>query len=418
FVGILPAQGGDSIPQPSRRLEACVPRDFAILLTPPTANKNSLKSLDRKPRNHYNGLGSVVRSNRSEDQSSREMPTSENPLRPDEAHALFSPEVDLHELGILANAQKQKISGQNVYYSVNVHLNPTNVCRFRCPLCAFSCDAKDAKAYRLINSEIFALVENAVHSGCSELHWVGGIPDNVPYSWYAATLKEIHRRFPELSIKAWTAVEILHFAQTTCRTVADILSELKSFGLAALPGGGAEIFAPEIRKRIAPDKPNAEAWLDVHRTAHELGIPTNATMLFGHLELVRHRIDHLLRLRELQEESIRENRPARFETFVPLVFHPQGTAFSDRKMIPAHEILRTIAIGRLFLHNFSHIKAYWVTLGVELAQIALGYGADDFDGTIQRERIHHDAGSQVPFGLSEQRIRELIEETGAIAVRR
>jgi len=345
------------------------------------------------------------------------LPTAENPIRFEEACVLFSPKTDLHELGIPANALKQQISGQNVYYSVNVHLNPTNVCRFRCPLCAFSCDTGDTKAYRLTDSEILTLVENAVRDGCSELHWVGGIPDDVPYSWYATMLQEIHRRFPDLAIKAWTAVEIFHFAQTTHRTVVDILAELKSFGLAALPGGGAEIFAPDIRKLIAPDKPNAEAWLEVHRIAHQLGIPTNATMLFGHLESIEHRIDHLLRLRELQEESIRENRPARFETFVPLVFHPKGTVFSRRTMIPPHEILRTIAISRLFLHNFPHIKAYWVTLGVELAQIALGYGADDFDGTVQRERIHHDAGSQTPLGLTEQRIRELITETRAIAVR-
>ena len=194
--------------------------------------------------------------------------------------------------------------------------------------------------------------------------------------------------------------------------------ELKELGLAALPGGGAEIFAPEIRKQIAPNKPDADAWLEVHRIAHSLGIPTNATMLFGFLESHEQRVEHLLRLRELQEESIHEQRPARFETFVPLVFHPAGTAFAERKMTPPTDILRTIAISRLFLHNFPHIKAYWVTLGLELAQIALGYGADDFDGTVQKERIHHDAGSNAPTGLTEQRICELIEETGRIPVRR
>jgi aminodeoxyfutalosine synthase len=343
---------------------------------------------------------------------------SAKPLSFEEGCFLFSPEVDLHELGMRADTQKQRISGENVYYNINVHLNPTNVCRFRCPLCAFSCDADDAKAYRLTDSEILAVVENAVQEGCTELHWVGGIPDDVPYSWYTTMLQEIHHRFPNLAIKAWTAVEILHFAQTTRRTVHDILAELKSFGLTALPGGGAEIFAPEIRKQIAPDKPDADDWLEVHRVAHSLGIPTHATLLFVISESPEHRIDHLYRLRELQEESIRENRPARFDTFVPLVFHPHLTAFANRKMIPAHEILRTIAISRLFLHNFPHIKAYWVTLGVELAQVALGYGADDFDGTIQRERIHHDAGSQSPHGLTEKRIRELITETGRTYVRR
>ncbi len=331
---------------------------------------------------------------------------------------LFQPEIDLHRLGVLADARKREISGLDVYYNVNAHLNPTNVCKFRCPLCAFSCDSGDAKAYRLSDSEILGVAENAVKDGCSELHWVGGIPDDLPYDWYARTLAAIHARFPTLKIKAWTAVEILHFAQTTGRTVRDILAELKSLGLSALPGGGAEIFDPEIRRQIAPDKPDAEDWLDVHRAAHELGIPTNATMLFGSLESPRHRVDHLLRLRDLQDESIRENRPARFDTFVPLVFHPPGTAFAHLRMIPPHEILRTIAISRLILHNIPHVKAYWVTLGVELAQIALGYGADDFDGTVQKERIHHDAGSLAPTGLTEQRIRELITETGRVPVKR
>ncbi len=324
----------------------------------------------------------------------------------------------MHELGSWADRKKREISGSDVYYSLNVHLNPTNVCKFRCPLCAFSCDPGESRAYRLSDTEILEQVESAVRAGCTELHWVGGIPDGLSYSWYRERLAAIHRRFPDLIIKAWTAVEILHFAETSNRSVRDILGELKSHGLSSLPGGGAEIFEPSVRMIIAPKKPSAEDWLNVHRIAHELGIPTNATMLFGGLESVEHRVEHLLALWALQDESIAEKRPARFDTFVPLVFHPQGTAFADRPMISPDEILRTIAISRLVLDNIPHIKAYWVTLGPELAQIALGYGADDFDGTVRRERIHHEAGSKSPEGLSEERIRELILETGRRPVRR
>ena len=340
------------------------------------------------------------------------------PLDRDDAVFLFRFENDLHKIGMLADHVKREISKLDVYYNVNVHLNPTNVCQFRCPLCAFSCDSGNEKAYRLSDAEIFEIVKSAYDSGCTELHWVGGIPKGIPYSWYLNTLTEIHSRFPDLRIKAWTAVEIVYFAESTGRDIKTVLTELKAAGLSALPGGGAEIFDPEIRKIIAPDKADAESWLNVHRAAHELGITTNTTMLFGSFETAEHRIDHILRLRDLQDESIRENRPAKFDTFVPLVFHPYGTAFADLEMIPAHEILRTIAVSRLLFHNIPHIKAYWITLGPQLAQIALGYGADDFDGTVHKERIHHEAGSKSPDGLSETQIIDLITETGRTAVRR
>lgn len=343
---------------------------------------------------------------------------SGEPLSREEAVFLFQPEIDLHRLGQLADRLKRKHSGLNVFYNANAHLNPTNICKFRCPLCAFSCDQDSEKAYFMDAPQILQYVQSAVHDGCTQLHWVGGLPEDVPYSFYRDTLGEIHRRFPKLQLKAWTAVEIHTFAEMSGKNVREILLELRENGLSALPGGGAEIFDPDVRKRIAPRKPSAEQWIEVHRRAHELGIASNATMLFGGVESVEHRVDHLLRIRELQEESIREGRPARFETCVPLVFHPSGTAFSDRDMIASHEILRTIAISRVVLHNIAHIKAYWITLGVELAQIALGYGADDFDGTVRKERIHHEAGSKSPEGLSEQKIRELIEETGRIPVKR
>ncbi|MGL6193484.1 MAG: CofH family radical SAM protein [Thermoguttaceae bacterium] len=340
------------------------------------------------------------------------------PLSREDGLFLLDPEVSLHKVGALALEQKKIKSGNDVFYSVNAHLNPTNICKFRCPICAFSCDSGAEKAYRLTDAEIFEYVNSAVNAGCTELHWVGGVPDDLPYSWYRDMLAEIHRRYPNLRIKAWTAVEILHFATSTGRSVENILAELKSNGLAALPGGGAEIFDEAVRKKLAPKKADAESWLNVHRIAHELGLSTSATMLFGSVELPEHRIDHLIRLRELQNESISHKRPGSFTTFVPLVFHPQGKEFAGLKQLPPHEILRVIAVSRLMLNNFPHIKAYWVTLGIELAQIALGYGADDLDGTVFKERIHHDAGAKVPEFLTETRLRELISETGAVPTRR
>lgn len=338
------------------------------------------------------------------------------PIDQESGNRLFQRDIDLHELGYWADQRKRQISGMNVYYRRNVHLNPSNICQYRCPLCAFFRESDDPTAYQLSDAEILQEVESAVSVGCTELHWVGGVPENKPYTWYRDTLGGLHDRFPDLKIKAWTAVEILYFAQSSGKTVREVLSELKSLGLSSLPGGGAEIFDPKIRRVIAPKKPTADDWLGVHRIAHELGIPTNATLLFGGIETLEHRVHHLLTLRQLQQESIEQNRLARFDTFVPLVFHPQGTPFSEQRLTSPDDVLRTIAISRLILDNFDHIQAYWVTLGPELAQIALGYGADDFGGTILREKVHHEAGSTTPLGLSVERICQLISETGRIPV--
>ena len=312
---------------------------------------------------------------------------------------------DLHELGKRADAERRKRHGNKTYYVVNAHINPTNVCRVGCPLCAFAAKPDDARAYVLEIEEILQRAERAVEFGATQLHLVSSVHPEKPYAWYREILRMLHQTFPQLWLKAWTAVEIAAFAQSTGKSYEYILSDLQSVGLASLPGGGAEIFDEEVRQRIAPNKISAETWLEVHRTAHKLGIPTNATMLFGHLETVEHRIAHLLKLRELQEET------GGFDCFVPLVFHPKNTQI-DVVPISPQEILKTIAVCRLMLPNIEHIKAYWITLGESLAQIALSYGADDFDGTVFEERIHHDAGSSAPAGLSEDRLRELILGAG------
>jgi len=312
---------------------------------------------------------------------------------------------DLHELGKRADAERRKRHGNKAYYVVNAHINPTNICRIGCPLCAFAATPEDTRAYVLEIDEILLRAERAVRLGATQLHLVSSVHPDKPYAWYRDILRVLHQTFPQLWLKAWTAVEIAAFAQSTGKSYEFILRDLQSVGLASLPGGGAEIFDAEIRKKIAPDKIPAETWLEVHRTAHKLGIPTNATMLFGHGETPKHRIEHLLKLRELQEET------GGFDCFVPLVFHPKNTKI-DVVPISPQEILKTIAICRLMLTNIEHIKAYWITLGESLAQIALSYGADDFDGTVFEERIHHDAGSSAPTGLPEHRLRELILGAG------
>jgi len=318
---------------------------------------------------------------------------------------------DLHELGQRADAERRRRHGNKAYYVVNAHINPTNVCRMGCPLCAFAAKPGDKKSYVLEIDEILRKAEHAVEFGATQLHLVSSVHPDKPYVWYREILQMLHQSFPQLHLKAWTAVEMAAFAQSTGKSYEFILSDLQSVGLTSMPGGGAEIFDAKVRQKIAPNKIPAEVWLDVHRTAHKLGIPTNATMLFGHWETPQHRIEHLIKLRELQEET------GGFDCFVPLVFHPKNTQV-DVVLISPQDILKTIAVCRLVLDNIEHIKAYWITLGESLAQIALSYGADDFDGTVFEERIHHDAGSSAPSGLSEQRLRELILGAGREPVKK
>jgi aminodeoxyfutalosine synthase len=333
-------------------------------------------------------------------------------LSAEEGVFLFRPEVDLHRLGSLADEVRREKNGDAVYYNLNAHLNPTNICLYRCRLCAYSCDPGDAKAFLMTDQEILARGREADENGCTELHIVGGVHPEKPFAWYRDLLGRLHQSFPRLMLKAWTAVEIARFAQLTASSVESILQELLDRGLCCLPGGGAEIFAPEVRRQICPAKADAETWLNVHRTAHRLGLKSNATMLYGHVETPEHRIDHLVRLRELQDET------GGFQTFIPLAFHPEGTELSHLQRPTGFDDLRTMAVSRLMLDNFPHIKAYWISLGVPTAQIALGYGADDLDGTVRHERIHHDAGSTAPEILTVDQLEALIGEAGRTPVER
>jgi aminodeoxyfutalosine synthase len=324
-------------------------------------------------------------------------------------------DADLFTLGELANVVRERKNGNNAYYNVNTHLNPTNVCVYRCTFCAFRADLKSPKGYVMIDEQILHRAAEAEGRGATELHVVGGLHHQLPYEWYLNVIRILHDAHPRLHLKAYTAVEWDWFARLTGRPTRDILAEFKDAGLGSLPGGGAEIFHPEVRDFICEHKADADGWLRIHREAHALGLRSNATMLYGHIETSRHRVDHLLRLRELQDET------GGFQTFIPLAFHPDNTKLGhDRNLQKPSGLmdLRTMAVSRLMLDNFPHIKAYWVMLGIPTAQLALSYGADDIDGTVVHEKIYHDAGSDAPQELTVAALRRLIEEAGRVPVER
>jgi len=329
-----------------------------------------------------------------------------------EGEFLFRPEVDLHRVGQLADVVRRRRNGRRTYYNINAHLNPTNVCIYRCPLCAYSCDVGDAKAYVLGEDEMLQRGREADEAGCTELHIVGGVHPEKEFAWYRDLLRLLHDAFPRLQLKAWTAVEIAAMARRSGQSVPDVLAQLIEAGLGSLPGGGAEIFAPAVRQQISPRKSDAAEWLDVHRAAHRLGLRSNATMLFGHLETAADRVDHLLRLRALQDET------GGFQAFIPLAFHPENTQLAHLEKPSGLDCLRTVAVSRLVLDNFEHVKAYWISLGVGTAQVALAYGADDLDGTVRQEKIHHDAGAQSPQVLTVDDLEGLIREAGFEPVER
>jgi aminodeoxyfutalosine synthase len=324
----------------------------------------------------------------------------------------LSEEADLFTLGELANLVRERKNGNFAYYNVNTHLNPTNVCVYRCTFCAFRADLKSPKGYVMSDEQILERAAEAEARGATEMHIVGGLHHQLPYDWYLHVVRIIHQAQPRLHLKAYTAVEWDWFSRLTGRPTRDILAEFKEAGLGSLPGGGAEIFHPEVRDKICEHKADADAWLRIHREAHELGLRTNATMLYGHIEAARHRVDHLIRLRELQDET------GGFQTLIPLAFHPENTGLSHISKASILMDLRTMALSRLMLDNFPHIKAYWIMLGIKTAQVALSFGADDIDGTVVHEKIYHDAGSDSPQELTVDELRRLIEEAGRIPVER
>lgn len=330
----------------------------------------------------------------------------------DDGMLLYDPETPLQEVGQLANQVRERKNGNVAYYNINTHLNPTNVCVYRCNFCAFRADLREERGYLMSDEQILNRGQEAIENGCTEMHIVGGLHHQMKYEWYVHIIDILHREYPRLHLKAWTGVEINWFEFLTKKSVREILEDLLEAGLGSMPGGGAEIFHPEVRDQLCEHKADAGKWLDIHRVAHQLGLRTNATMLYGHIEKDYHRVDHLIRLRELQDET------SGFQTFIPLAFHPENTGLSEIRKPSALMDLRTVAVSRLMLDNFPHIKAYWIMLGIGTAQTALAYGADDLDGTVRHELIYHDAGATTPEILSVDDIRRLIVEAGREPVER
>lgn len=319
---------------------------------------------------------------------------------------------DLHTIAYLANILRERKNQNNTYYIINRHINYSNICKNSCKFCAFSKEKGEDGAYQMSINDVLDRASHIVQDGATELHIVGGLHPDLGLEFYVKMISSIHERFPDVHLQAFTAVEIAHFAELSKLTAYEILSELKNAGLGSLPGGGAEVFSESIRKELCPEKLSGKDWLDTMRTAHNLGLRSNATMLYGHIETNEDRINHMLKLRELQDET------GGFMTFIPLAFHPKNTELSEFRGTTGVLDLKMLAIGRLMLDNFDHIKAFWIMLGIKLSQISLSFGVDDIDGTVAEERITHSAGAETPEALSVREIESLIRETGRVPVER
>jgi len=333
-------------------------------------------------------------------------------LNKNEALFLFNSE-DIHLIGELADQLSKKINNNFAYFIVNRHINPTNICINRCKFCAFSRSKGEAGSYEMTIEEIINhLKETEKLSGyVTEVHIVSGLHPDWSFEYYLEMISTIKKEFPKIGIKAFTAVEIDYFAKRSGLDIEQTLTKLKESGVDIMPGGGAEIFNPDVRKMICPEKISGERWLEIIKTAHKIGIKTNATMLYGHLENYEHRVDHLFKLRNLQDKT------GGFVAFIPLSYQPENT---DIKVPYPSGIddLKTIAISRLILDNVPHIKAYWIMLGEKLAQIALLFGADCLEGTVIEEKIAHSAGARSRKGNTIDELVHMIRETGKIPAER
>ncbi|MGD0887597.1 MAG: aminofutalosine synthase MqnE [Thermodesulfovibrionales bacterium] len=334
-------------------------------------------------------------------------------LSGEDALSLFETE-DLFTLGRLASHVAERKNGNNAYFVVNRHINPTNICINRCRFCAFSRSKGEAGAFEFTIDEIIRKLgaqQSTDDTPFKEVHIVGGLHPDWSFDYYREMISAIRKTFPRIHIKGFTAVEIDHFAKISGLSVEEVLKKLKENGLEAMPGGGAEIFAPTVRKRLCPEKISGKRWLEVHKTAHLCGIMTNATMLYGHIERYEDRIDHLLRLRDLQDST------GGFQAFIPLAYHPRNTEIGGFYTSGIDD-LKTISISRLILDNIPHIKAYWIMLGEKIAQLSLLFGADDLDGTVIEEKITHAAGAMSTEGLTKEELVHLIRRAGKVPVER
>ena len=319
---------------------------------------------------------------------------------------------DLLALGWLANSVREQRHGSVCYYNVNRHINPTNVCVAHCRLCAFGRSPDAPGAYTFALEEIYQRAEAGMREGATEFHMVGGLHPDLPFEYFLDLMRGLKQRCPGVHLKAFTMVEVGYFARIAKLSIRDTLLALKQAGVDSLPGGGAEIFHPRVRKVICDHKVSGQQWLSIARTAHQIGLRSNATMLYGHIETEEERVEHLILLRGLQDET------HGFVAFIPLAFHPENTALAHLPKPTAFADIKAIAVSRLLLDNFDHIKAYWIMMSPKVAQIALRFGADDLDGTVVEEKIYHDAGATTEQFTSRADLERLIREAGRTPVER
>jgi len=319
---------------------------------------------------------------------------------------------DLLAVGWMANLVRERLHGNRTYYNVNRHLNPTDVCVASCKLCAFGKRVRDPKAYTMSLEEVWEKAGHGYSEAVTEFHIVGGLHPELTLDWYCQMLRGLKERYPQVHLKAFTMVEIGYFAQRSKLTAREVLIRLRDAGMDSMPGGGAEIFHDRIRRIICDHKLTGEQWLETAKTAHELGLHSNCTMLYGHIENDEDRVDHLIKLRELQDQT------RGFVTFIPLAFHPDNTALHHIPSTTGFDDIRQIAVSRLMLDNIPHIKAYWVMMTPRIAQIAQRFGSDDIDGTLVEERIYHDAGATTSQNLRRGELMRLIREAGREPVER
>ena len=324
--------------------------------------------------------------------------------------ALFR-SCDLLALGRMASHRAAQKNGDRVYFVQNMHINPTNICVNRCKFCAFSRSKDQPGAYAMTIDDILQKARSA-EKGVRELHIVSGLHPDLPFSWYLDMLRALRTELPHIHIKAFTAVEIDYLAKLARLDLKETLIKLREAGLGSLPGGGAEIFDPGVRNALCAEKISGDRWLEVMETAHDIGLRSNATMLYGHIETIEDRVDHLLRLRELQD------RTGGFQAFIPLSFHSPNTEIQKSAYTTGFDDLKTLAVSRLLLDNFDHIKAYWVMLGEKITQVSLSFGVDDIDGTVVEERITKMAGGTTDGSMTREELIHLIKQADRIPVER
>ncbi len=329
----------------------------------------------------------------------------------DGVQLFHTPEVAA--VGALANRVREQRFGDLTYFNRNLHVNATNVCEASCIFCSFArLKTGDKDAYTMSIDQAVGKVRALREEFITEVHIVNGLNPDLPWEYYTDLLRGIKAERPDLHIKGFTAVEIHYFAEKYGKSYEQVLTELVAVGLGSLPGGGAEIFHPRARKKLCHDKVDADGWLDVHRVAHKLGLRSNCTMLFGSIETIEERVDHMIRLRALQDET------GGFQTFIPLRFHNENNRLQRIKEPTGYDALRTMAVSRLMLDNIDHIKGYWIMLGIKLAQVSLAFGVDDLDGTVREERIYHMAGAKTPQEMTRAELVQLIRDAGRVPVER